>query len=275
MMNWRKKVPPYEGPEPYVYFAFSEADRKKVWKILRPLLERGCRVWYAYGPAGGADRLLHNQERAANAALTLVYLSDDACSDKDMKGSILVNQKYDRPILCLDPDGLDRRLSMGLREDVPHIPLYQLRGKGEIESDVIHAEGFSQDVLGAPPPHFGGALLARLSALFCALAILISAAAFVGTRYFHWFRPEPQDELTFSDPVILSSLRRAARGGSITEDLADSITLLQLDGMPESWDDLALLPALERIELPQQALLEGGALPEGDYVIELSGGDGA
>ena len=45
--------------------------------------------------------------------------------------------------------------------------------------------------------------------------------------------------------------------------------------MPESWDDLALLPALERIELPQQALLEGGALPEGDYVIELSGGDGA
>ena len=75
--------------------------------------------------------------------------------------------------------------------------------------------------------------------------------------------------------MILSSLRRAARGGSITEDLADSITLLQLDGMPESWDDLALLPALERIELPQQALLEGGALPEGDYVIELSGGDGA
>ena len=53
------------------------------------------------------------------------------------------------------------------------------------------------------------------------------------------------------------------------------VTALRLEKLPESWEELALLPALERIELPQRALLDGGKLPEGDYVIELSGGDGA
>ena len=60
MKNWHKYFPPYEGEEPYLYVAFAAADEKKVWKILRPLLERGCRVWYRFGPAGGADNLLHD-----------------------------------------------------------------------------------------------------------------------------------------------------------------------------------------------------------------------
>ena len=52
MKNWMKMVPPYEGAEPYVYCAFAEADAAKIWKLLRPLLERGCRVWYCCGAAG-------------------------------------------------------------------------------------------------------------------------------------------------------------------------------------------------------------------------------
>jgi SNF2 family DNA or RNA helicase len=61
----------------------------------------------------------------------------------------------------------------------------------------------------------------------------------------------------------------------ISQLLANELTELRLDAMPESWDDLSSLPALERIEIPQQALVDGGELPEGDYTIELSGGDGA
>ena len=125
MKNWHRSFPPYEGEEPYLYFAFADADEKKVWKYLRPLLERGCRVWYRFGPAGGAERLLHDPERSSGAALTLLFLTDAACADKDTKSNVLVNQKYGRPILCLDPDGTDRRLRMGLREDVPHVPLYR------------------------------------------------------------------------------------------------------------------------------------------------------
>ena len=272
MRNWQKAVPPYAGDEPYLYCAFAEGDSKKVWKILQPLVERGCRVWYCVGPAGSADELLRRQERSGGAALTLLYLTDAACDDKDTKTNVLVNQKNERPILCLDPDGTDRRLAMGLRETVPHLPLYRMERQEDIENAVLHAEGFSQEMLGEPVTVRDGGVVKKLTVVLTVLASLLLAVTLVGVWWLHWFLAEPQDELTFTDPVILTAMREAARGGVITEELAAGITCLRLDGMPESWDELALLPALERIELPQQALLTDAALPEGPYTVILRGG---
>ena len=272
MKSWQKSNPPYEGDEPYLYFAFAEADSKKAWKILRMLLARGCRVWYSIGPAGSSEELLRRQARSGAAALTVLYLTDAACADKDTKSNVLVNQKFDRPILCLDPDGTDRRLSMGLREYVPHIPVFQGQSDKEIESAIIHADGFSQDVLGEPVTVHGGGVLGKLSAALCILALLLAVTAFAGYRYLYWFQPEITDEVTFSDPVILSAVRDAARGGVITEELTSQITFLRLDGMPESWGDLELLPALERVELPQQTLTGRAELPPEGLTVELSGG---
>ena len=272
MKNWQKRYPPYEGSEPYLYFAFAEADSAKAWQIMRILLERGCRVWYGSGPSGNADELLRRQERAEDANLTLLYLTDAACADKDTKSNILVNQKNGKHILCLDPDGADRRLSMGLYETVPHLPLYRLKSRKEIENAVIRAEGFSQEILGEPVRVEGGGSLGKLTALFCVLAVLLALASFIGGRYLRWFQPEVPDEVPFTDPVILSAVRNAARGGAITEDLVSEITVLRLSGMPESWEELEKLPALTTVTLPQQALLEEGTLPNGDSTVELTGG---
>ena len=272
MKNWQKRYPPYEGSEPYLYFAFAEADSAKAWQIMRILLERGCRVWYGSGPSGNADELLRRQERAEDANLTLLYLTDAACADKDTKSNILVNQKNGKHILCLDPDGADRRLSMGLYETVPHLPLYRLKSRKEIENAVIRAEGFSQEILGEPVRVEGSGSLGKLTALFCVLAVLLALASFIGGRYLRWFQPEVPDEVPFTDPVILSAVRNAARGGAITEDLVSEITILRLSGMPESWEELEKLPALTTVTLPQQALLEEGTLPDGDITVELTGG---
>ena len=274
MKNWMKQYPPYEGNEPYLYFAFAQADSARVWKILRPLLARGCRIWYSSGPAGSAEELLHRQARSGGAELTLIYLSDAACADKDAKSNILVNQKSDRKLLCLDPDGQDRRLNMGLREDIPHLPLYRLSDDDALENAIIHAEGFSQEMLGEPVQIRAGDLFGKLTRLFSLLAVLLVLVSFLGFRYLGWFQPEPQDELTFTDPVIRAALRQAADGGPITGELVEGLQILQLDGLPESWDELSRLPALERIRLPQQALLGEAPLPDGDYTIELSGGEG-
>ena len=272
MKNWQKRYPPYEGSEPYLYFAFAEADSAKAWQIMRILLERGCRVWYGSGPSGNADELLRRQERAEDANLTLLYLTDAACADKDTKSNILVNQKNGKHILCLDPDGADRRLSMGLYETVPHLPLYRLKSRKEIENAVIRAEGFSQEILGEPVRVEGSGSLGKLTALFCVLAVLLALASFIGVRYLRWFQPEVPDEVPFTDPVILSAVRNAARGGAITEELVSEITILRLSGMPESWEELEKLPALTTVTLPQQALLEEGTLPDGDITVELTGG---
>ena len=272
MKNWQKRYPPYEGSEPYLYFAFAEADSAKAWQIMRILLERGCRVWYGSGPSGNADELLRRQERAEDANLTLLYLTDAACADKDTKSNILVNQKNGKHILCLDPDGADRRLSMGLYETVPHLPLYRLKSRKEIENAVIRAEGFSQEILGEPVRVEGGGSLGKLTALFCALAVLLALASFIGGRYLRWFQPEVPDEVPFTDPVILSAVRNAARGVAITEELVSEITVLRLSGVPESWEELEKFPALTTVTLPQQALLEEGTLPDGDITVELTGG---
>ena len=272
MKNWQKRYPPYEGDEPYLYFAFAEADSAKAWRIMRILLERGCRVWYGSGPSGSAEELLRRQTRAKDASLTLLYLTDAACADKDTKSNILVNQKNGKPILCLDPDGTDRRLSMGLYETAPHIPLYKLSGTEEIEDALIRSEGFSQEILGEPVKTDGGGALGKLTALFCVLAALLAVISFIGFRYLHWFQPAVQDKVHFSDPVLLAAVRDAAQGGSITEELTSELSVLRLTGMPDSWDELEKLPALVTIVLPQQALLDAGALPDGDYTVELTGG---
>lgn len=274
MKNWQKRYPPYEGEEPYLYLAFAEADSAKVWKLMKLLLSRGCRVWYCCGLAGSAEELLRRQSRAGGAALTMVYLTDAAIADKDTKSYVLVNQKFDEPILCLDPDGVDRRLSMGLREDTPHIPLYSLKKKEEIESAILHAEGFSQEMLGVPVRIVDTGPIETLTRVFLTLALLLLAVGFVGFRYFHWFEPPMEDEVVFTDPAILSSVRALAQGGPITQELIDGVTVLSLDALPESWDELALLPSLERVALPQREVLKADALPEG-YTIELRGGEGA
>ena len=272
MKNWMKKVPPYEGDEPYLYCAFAGADAARVWKQLRPLLERGCRVWYCHGAAGGSGELLRRQERAGGAALTLLYLTDAACADKDTKTNILVNQKRGRPILCLDPDGVDRRLKMGLREDTPHILLCGYHRSEEREAAILHGEGMSQALFGEklllPDEGIAGAL----SALLCAAAVLLLAAGFVGVRFFHWFAPPVEDEISFRDPAILAAVRAEARGGAITEALTGEITVLRLEALPESWEELSALPRLETVELPQEAAMEAESLPEG-YTVVLTGGE--
>lgn len=267
-----KQYPPYEGDEPYLYFAFAEGDRARAWKIMRILLERGCRVWYCQGPAGSAQNVLRRQERAAGAALTILYLTDNACGDKDTKSNVLVNQKYSRQILCLDPDHADRRLSMGLHENIPHIPLYRMKSSADIENAVIHSDGFSQEVLGDPVNTGSDGVLRRLTALFAVLAAVTFLIAFAGIRYLPQQKELPRDEVTIRDPVILGAVREQAGGGVITQELVMGTTVLRLDDLPQSWDDLSVFPSLKRLLIPQQSLLGEEALPEGDYVIELTGG---
>ena len=267
-----RDFPPYEGDSPYLYFAFAEADSKKVREYLRLLYERGCRVWYSCGIADGPEEVLRRQARYRGAALTLVYLSDEACRDQNTKSSVLVNQKFDGPIICLDPDGRDRVLAMGLRESVPHIPLYRIRSREELEDAIFHAEGFSQELLGEPVKIRRDSILPKLSLVLCALAVVLSVLFFTGVRESVTDVIQVTDEVELGDPVLLSAVRKAAGGGAVTQELVENLKSVDLSGMPESWDDLALLPSLEEIRIPQEALLGGEPLPEGEYTIILTGG---
>ena len=274
MKDWRKQIAPYEGDEPYLYLAFADADAARIHELVRLLLRRGVRIWYSTGPAGSAEELLRRQQRALGASLTVVYLTDAMTQDQDGKASILVNQKNGRKILCIDRDASDRALTMGLHESVPHLAAYQYRKTEDLEEALVRAEGFTQEMIGEPVYLSKGGLTGRLTALLCVLSVLL-LGGFLGLRVFHWFQPveTPQDSVTFTDPTVRDAVRAAAGGGVLTEENAAAVTELRLDRLPDSWEDLALLPNLQRILLPQEAVQKAQSLPGEDVTLVLTGGD--
>ncbi len=267
MSNWQKQYPPYEGEEPYLYFAFADGDSRKAWRVMKVLLQRGCRVWYCKGPAGNAQELRRRQARASGAALTLLYLTDALESDKDSKTRIMVNQKDRKALLCLNADGKSHNLAMDIHESTPSIPLYQLKNDDDLEAALIRAEGFTQNMLDKPVA-VSSNWLGKLTALFFLLTALLIGGSVLyfqqGMRY--------DDSVSFADPVIREAARAAAGGGTLTEESLKQIHTIRLKELPESWEDLTLLTALQSIELPQAAVMEVRELPESNCRIVLYGG---
>ncbi len=266
MKSWQKRYPPYEGAEPYLYFAFTDADASGVWPLLRRLLERGCRVWYAAGRAGNAEELVRRQKRAAGAALTMLWLTDAARGDADLKSALLMNQSAGRPILCLDADQGDTGLSMGLYESVPHLRADASVNMALLEEEVIRAPGFTQEMLGEALKIRDRGWTGKLAAALLALTVLLLAGAFLFLR-----ASRPEDSLVIRDSVLREAVRSAVGGGIITEENARTVTALRFERLPADWEELTLLPALEKIELPQTAARDG-PLPDGDWLLVLRGG---
>ena len=267
MTSWQKKYPPYEGEEPYLYFAFADGDAQKVWRVMKVLLNRGCRVWYCTGPAGNARELLRRQERACGAALTLLYLTDALESDKDSKTRIMVNQKDHKAILCLDTDRKNHNLAMDIHESTPSIPLYRLKKDEELETELIRAEGFTQNMLGKPAT-IRSSWMGKLTGSLLLLTVLLTA----GCVLYFQKAPTYADTLPFADLVIREAARAAAGGGALTEDSVSQIQTIRLKELPDSWEDLTILTDLQSIVLPQDAVMTGAELPEGSFRIVLSGG---
>lgn len=264
MSNWHKQHPPYSGTEPYLYLAFADGDAKKVWPIAKVLLRRGCRVWYCIGPAGSSQELLRRQERASGAAWTLLYLTDALASDKESKSRIMTIQKDRKPITCLDPDGVSRYLAMDIRDSTPSIPLQRCKKESDLENELIRSEGYTQDILGKPIA-LKNPWLGKLTGIFLLLTALLLAASFL------YSRQTPADTVTFSDPVIREAARTAAGGVPLSPESLENIRSIRLTELPDSWEDLSLLPDLQQIEITQEAALSQD-LPMDTYRIVLYGG---
>lgn len=267
MKNWQKNYPPYEGTEPYLYLAFADADTRKVWPVVKVLLQRGCRVWYCTGPAGSSQELIRRQNRAAGAVWTLLYLTDPLTADKESKSRIMVNQKEQKKITCLDPDGVHRYLAMDIRESTPSISLRQCKAEAQLEETLIRAEGYTQAFVGKPVK-LKNSWLGKLTGTLFLLALLLLGGAFFYSRQV----PAYEDTVIFSDSVLREAARTAAGGGALGQESLQNIQSIRLTELPENWNDLDLLPSLQQIELPQNTALQTEELPVDAYRIVLYGG---
>ena len=265
------------GNKPYLFLCASKADDRRIRTLLVRLVRRGVRVWVSDGGAKTAQALRDQNERMLGATLVAVYLSEAFRTDLEAKSRALVCQANGLPLLCLNMDGGDSGLSLGFRHDTPSLPL-KGAAADEIEDALLHADGFTQELIGEPVP-VGGDWVRYLAIAAAALAALV----LIGTLLIGFLKPkdtaEPEvlDTVTVSDPTLSDALH-AAIGGAITEEALNAVTELTFSKLPDDLSELSLLPNLSRIMLDQaSAFANRDRIPAlaDAYELILIGGDGS
>ena len=102
--------------------------------------------------------------------------------------------------------------------------------------------------------------------------LILSVFLLFGSMFSFLKEPIYEDSITFSDSVIREAVRAAVGGGALREEHLQSIRSIRLTELPENWEDLSLLPALQEIEVPQREAQTAEDLPIDAYRIVLYGG---
>lgn len=274
----QKTLPPYEGGEPYLHLCFSEASAKKAAALLRRLRMRGVRVWYCAQNVSDRRERETIERRMLGARTTVIYLDEAFRNDPAAKSRLLICQRSGQPVICLNTDGGDSRLSIGLHADAYEAKLNRGASADDAERALLRADGFSQDLIGTPEKPTRSRLKI-LTGVTVAVTVLLLAA---GALYYFLHKPAetpteppPTDTVTFSNEAVRETVRSALGGGILTEDRLNTVTVLRFEGdaLPDDLKDLSLLPALETIELTQTAACGVYLHPElSDYTLVLIGG---
>ena len=267
--------PPYGGDEPYIHLCFSSRDERKVRPLLRKLLHRGCRTWYCVGGAPDRRVQMVRSERMLKAGLTVLFLTASARQDTELKNRLLVCQKAKQPILVLNTDGGDSGLSLGLTGKFSSVT--PGTHASELVDAILHSPYFSQLYMGDPLPVFDQLWLKRISTLLIVLALLLAGGAGV----YRYLNPPaspaqeetalPEDTVAFQDETLRAAVRSAVGGGPITEEAVAELESLYLSQLPESTEELSLLPHLTTLILSEAAAQ--GALAQIEdkaYLAELA-----
>lgn len=271
--------PPYEGDEPYLYLCFDEADAGRVRPLLAALYKRGCRVWYSMGKAADAKRIERRSARIRHASLLLLYLTPDAANDEAMKSMLGYYQEFGGPVISVEaaPSSELGGLSYVLAERAQRVRAYDLPDTETLLAAILRTDGFSQTLMGEPGNE-NPYRLRRVALTLFALALAVLAATFFYGRSSGWFSaepPMPADTVTISDEVIRQAARDAISpygNAALTQESLDGVATLRLNGVPASYDALALFPALTRLEIPQAAVSGASALLDGaEYTIVVYG----
>ena len=270
-----KQYPPYMGNEPYLHLCFSEADGGHVRPLLRKLYSRGVRVWYDCSEKADREAIAFRTNRMRNAALTVDFLTDLFRHDHKAKNSLLICQRSGHPLFCLNTDGKDSGLSIGLYPNTPEYICSSSDRAAEYEAEILRTDGFSQTLIGHPQKvPADGLRIASWTMGGLALLLLIGICLWF-TVSKAYIPPVEEDSVTFQNETLREAVRASLGGGALSEERLEAITTLTLPGdvLPADFEDLKLLPALKRIELTQSAASGLPSHPElYSYTLVLIGG---
>lgn len=277
--SYFRNFPPYSGCEPYVYLCFHEEDARAVKPLLDALTQRRCRVWYSIGTTAKAEENHARARCAEQAALMICYLTPRAAESERIKSSLGWYLASGKPVILIETEGYSDQsgFSLLLTEHVRWVPR---KGEDSVESLVstlLRTEGFNQQLLAENDMERQIFLHKRRSRRLALGILAASLLALFGAFLFALQMGNIEQKTVYADEVIVSDaiIQKAARDTlsqqddkTLTHRAVDAITTLHLDGTPASFEDLALFPALTRLEIPQSCVQAASQLlPEADFTI--------
>lgn len=111
-----KSIPSYQGREPYIAACFADADRKRVMPLLAELYARRFRVVFDEKPGCSGAEADEIATRIANAALTLLFISDNATQTPLWRYEVnyAIDQKQRLVAVYLTDTALERGMELQL-----------------------------------------------------------------------------------------------------------------------------------------------------------------
>ena len=112
--------------------------------------------------------------------------------------------------------------------------------------------------------------------MLAVLSVLVIALALLGGRVCgRLARSENRDDtVRIEDASLRAAVRSAVGGGPITEEALESVGTIRLKELPADAEELALLPSLTRVEIPQELAPDALWLLDEGYTVALYGGGG-
>ena len=232
MNKLARHFPAYTGSEPYIFLCFADKDAERIEPALGRLYARGCRLWYSMGKAGDRKIYDYNTKRINDASLAVLYLTDNARNDTDVKNDIKHFLNTGKKVIVVEVDEGESYLKLGLPENLPVV---------SDDEELIRAEGFHAGLLGDRPKNKHRILKTIVAA---AMAAALLVGTYCGVRIAGW------------KPAVSNP---------------EEITVLSLSSFPDNPEELAKYPNLETIIVPQSMAAQALEL-YGDYRIALTEG---
>ena len=98
---------PYDGVDEYVFISYAHRDGARVRSLAANLAEKGYRIWYDEGIEVGADWPEKVAGRLADAALVLVFLSENFFRSQNCVREVHYAVDRRKPLVCVQLDGAD------------------------------------------------------------------------------------------------------------------------------------------------------------------------
>ena len=161
---------PYEGTRPYAFISYSHRQSAAVVDTIRPIYEKGLRLWYDEGIPAGSDWPSNIARHMNECEKVVFFLSREALASPNCFSEIRTAARLDKPVLVVRLDDSEPEGEWaGLLEDRTFLPVMDSASE---RTEAILRSGFL-------PRRFRRSRLEGVS--FRAVGLIVSLALFLAS----------------------------------------------------------------------------------------------